>query len=175
LSPTVRIKGLSLTQPWATLVAIGAKQIETRSWGTNYRGLVAIHAAKGFPPDARDYCDHDLFSRALRHHGYDSWKALPTGVIVAVAELYDCCVFSSKGTDGGPWHIMTPDANGPHGYRDFVVGDDEYAFGDYALGRYGWFLRNIVRLPEPVPVKGALGLWTLPPDVLTLVKEAARV
>jgi hypothetical protein len=41
------MKVLSLTQPWATLAAIGAKKIETRSWSTAYRGPLAIHAAKG--------------------------------------------------------------------------------------------------------------------------------
>lgn len=41
------MKAVTLTQPWATLVAIGAKQIETRSWPTNYRGPLAIHAGKG--------------------------------------------------------------------------------------------------------------------------------
>lgn len=34
------MKALSLTQPWATLMAIGAKRIETRSWGAAYRGGV---------------------------------------------------------------------------------------------------------------------------------------
>ena len=46
------MKALTLTQPWASLVACGAKTIETRSWRTPYRGPVAIHAAKGFPADA---------------------------------------------------------------------------------------------------------------------------
>lgn len=30
---------LIFTQPWATLVAIGAKRIETRSWSTTYRAF----------------------------------------------------------------------------------------------------------------------------------------
>ncbi|MFL5577327.1 MAG: ASCH domain-containing protein [Gemmatimonadaceae bacterium] len=51
------MKALTLTQPWATLVAIGAKTIETRSWPTHYRGEVAIHAAKGFPDWARQIVD----------------------------------------------------------------------------------------------------------------------
>jgi hypothetical protein len=38
------MKALSLWQPWATLVSIGAKRIETRSWPTKYRGPLAIHA-----------------------------------------------------------------------------------------------------------------------------------
>jgi hypothetical protein len=47
LSPTQRsIRALSLHQPWASLVALGVKSIETRSWSTKYRGPLAIHAAK---------------------------------------------------------------------------------------------------------------------------------
>ena len=43
------MKALSLTQPWATLVVIGAKRIETRSWHTSYVGPLLIHAAKAIP------------------------------------------------------------------------------------------------------------------------------
>ena len=37
---------LSLWQPWASMIAVGLKRHETRSWETSYRGLLAIHAAK---------------------------------------------------------------------------------------------------------------------------------
>jgi hypothetical protein len=40
------IKVLTLWQPWATLIAEGVKTIETRSWRTNHRGPLAIHAAR---------------------------------------------------------------------------------------------------------------------------------
>ncbi len=49
------MKALTLTQPWASLVAVGAKRIETRSWETNYRGTIAIHAAKGWKPIDREF------------------------------------------------------------------------------------------------------------------------
>ncbi len=39
------MKALSLHQPWASLIAIGAKRVETRHWTTSYRGPLAIHAA----------------------------------------------------------------------------------------------------------------------------------
>jgi hypothetical protein len=42
------MKALSLTQPWATLVVTGEKEVETRSWRTNHSGMIAIHASKGF-------------------------------------------------------------------------------------------------------------------------------
>lgn len=38
------MKALTLHQPWATLVALGIKTVETRSWYTPYRGPLAIHA-----------------------------------------------------------------------------------------------------------------------------------
>jgi hypothetical protein len=43
-----------MTQPWATLVALGATQYETRGWRPRYRGPIAIHAAKGFPLVAKE-------------------------------------------------------------------------------------------------------------------------
>ena len=46
------MKTLTLLQPWAMLVALEAKRIETRSWGTWYRGPLAIHADKRMPKAA---------------------------------------------------------------------------------------------------------------------------
>ena len=39
------MKVLSLTEPYATLIKKGIKTIETRSWKTNYRGKLFIHAS----------------------------------------------------------------------------------------------------------------------------------
>ena len=49
------MRALTLTQPWAEAVASGLKVWETRSWQTSYRGPIAIHAAKGFPKEAREF------------------------------------------------------------------------------------------------------------------------
>jgi len=35
------MKALTLYQPFASLVALGLKQVETRSWRTSYRGPLA--------------------------------------------------------------------------------------------------------------------------------------
>ena len=59
------MKAITLTQPWATLVAMGAKQVETRSWSTAYRGQIAIHAAKGYPKEARELCETEPFKSIL--------------------------------------------------------------------------------------------------------------
>ena len=80
MSDIVRVtRCLSLIQPWATLVAIGAKKVETRSWKTPYRGWLAIHASKAFPkdaqlerPDGRGPVGH---RRGLRPHGAPERRA----------------------------------------------------------------------------------------------------
>lgn len=40
------MKALSIKQPWATMIAQGDKTIETRKWGTEYRGDLLIVSAK---------------------------------------------------------------------------------------------------------------------------------
>ena len=133
------MKAITLTQPWATLVAIGAKQYETRSWSTNYRGPLAIHAAKGFPKWARELCWTNPFFGALQEHNLNEHN-LPLGAVVAVVFL------------GGILH--TEDA--------WNIGDQERAFGDYSPKRYAWLFGSYQRFNVPQPAKGALGLWEWP-------------
>lgn len=159
------MKALTLTQPWATLVAIGAKQIETRSWATNYRGPLAIHAAAGYGKGGmrshKELCGTEPFCSVLnaaceRH--YAPWSGLreivehpfmPTGAIVATCELVCCKTITLSAWYG--WHGVAG--------RDWEMTEQEKAFGDYTPGRYAWLLANVKALPEPIPCKGALGLW----------------
>lgn len=133
------MKALSLTQPWASLVAIGAKHVETRSWQTPFRGPLAIHAAKVFPPYARDFAEEILPYRSLFVHGLRA-RDLPLGAIVATCRLVGCVRTELM------WDIS----------------EQEREFGDYSPGRWAWVLEDIVRLPEPIPARGALGLWYWP-------------
>lgn len=152
------MKALTLTQPWATLVAIGAKRIETRSWATSYRGLLAIHAAQGYvglsgPAGFMGRCNSEPFKSALATAGL-THRDLPRGAIVAVCRLVDCVPTCGDG------YYRDPDRR-----VIMQVDDQERAFGDYSLGRYAWLLADIQRLLEPIPYKGMLGLWE--PDLLT--------
>lgn len=150
------MKALTLTQPWATLVAIGAKKIETRSWPTTYRGPIAIHAAKGFPDYAR-VCCHDVpFGGVLSAAGYRDEEELPRGVIVAVATLAEC------------WDFDEESAERIRGARDLWP-EHEVDFGDFTPGRYGFRLDDVLRLATPVPARGMLNLWDLPADVALAV------
>jgi activating signal cointegrator 1 len=149
------MKTLSLTQPWATLVAINAKRVETRSWGTSYRGQLAIHASKSFPKDCKELCGDDPFFTKLLAAGYgrreqgapdDNWmeidvERLPRGVIIATCFLTDCRRITESRSD-----IPVPDAS------------VELAFGDYTPRRFAWVFAGITPI-TPVPAKGSLGLW----------------
>lgn len=135
-------RALSLTQPWATLVAIGAKLYETRSWQTSYRGWLAIQAAKGFPDECMELCDEEPFSSALfAGPPYEMPGDLPRGQVIAAVRLTDCI----------STNVWTPP-------RD----SNEYAFGNYEPNRFAWKLEDVRRLKEPFYARGALSIWKLP-------------
>lgn len=157
------MRAITLTQPWATLVAIGAKRIETRSWRTSYRGPLAIHAAAGLGPvdglrGLQRLCVQAPFHRVLEPHyrvihaNIDGLglidcidvEALPRGVVVATCTLTAIYPATNSGYAGEDW-VQVPDA--------------EYAFGDYRMGRYAWLLDDVQPLPEPIPARGQPGLW----------------
>lgn len=165
------MKGLSLTQPWATLVAIGAKRIETRSWPAAYTGPIAIHAARRFPNDCIELMATEPFRSVLTAAGYcaDSrlnhrhpnqlltageGRSLPLGAIVAVGELVTCLRFKDI---SARWVRACSRV----GVLPLYEGD----FGDFAPGRHGFLLAGVRSLPQPIPCRGALGLWDVPADV----------
>ncbi len=124
------MKALTLTQPWATLVATGMKRVETRSWRTGYRGPIAIHAAKGFPAAARRFAEGEsaLGRLPLR---------MALGAVVCIVRLVDC-----RPTE-----------------EVFEISALEQLYGDYTPGRWAWFLEELEAFEEPIRVRGALGLW----------------
>jgi activating signal cointegrator 1 len=139
------MKIITLTQPWATLVAIGAKRVETRSWQTSYRGEIAIHAAKGMPYGARLMCHNQPFRQYLDRIGYNGPDDLPRGAVIAIVKLQSVV---------------------PCGNVLSWISDDERAFGHYAAGRFAWVLSPYVRrLAIPIAHRGSLGLRDIPDDV----------
>jgi hypothetical protein len=142
------MKVLTLIQPWATLIALGEKKIETRSWRTSYRGPMLIHAGKKVDKEA---CEEYFIKEELQLHGYID-KNLPTGLIIAKCNLVNCLKIENPVYESG---IFKPKlSNG-----DTVMIHNEYYFGDYTPGRYAWILENIELLKQPIPAKGQLSLW----------------
>ena len=152
-----------MTQPWATLVAVGENSIETRSWGTSHRGPLAIHSAKGFPRDARELCRMSPYREGLGRHGYEDALSLPLGAVIAVAELVDVMRFT-RGSLGDVRARAKRGEFPPH----------EADFGDFSPGRYGWFLKDVKPLREPVPARGMLGLWEVPDETQEQISRQRR-
>lgn len=159
---------LTVWQPWAQLLATGAKSYETRGWPTSYRGPLAIHAGARWRADEAVLCWRSPFREALEADGFGPPpgvspairrfpRFLPLAAVVAVAELVDVV---------------------PCWPRREGVGDLEIAFGDWGPGRYGFLMANPVLLPEPVPVIGRQGLFALSPSqrgaIDVQVREVAR-
>lgn len=146
------MRAISLTQPWASLIAIGAKQWETRDWPTFYRGQIAIHASKKYPKECRELTYEEPFMSALKGgtaHPHD----LPLGAIVALGTITDC-----QPTE----RFFAPGSQHKTG---ITIGSNEWAFGDYHEGRFAFHIENALALPIPIPCKGALSIWTVPDDV----------
>jgi hypothetical protein len=128
-------------EPWASLMARGHKRVETRSWSTRYVGLVAIQASRSKECVKPEYVA-DLCTRAGLPAIFAPDHAWPLGKLVAVGELVACA--------------RTEEA---------VVTPQERALGDYSAKRFAFAFRDVWRLPEPIPCRGALSLWEVPPEV----------
>lgn len=77
------MKIITLKQPWATLVAEGIKCIEFRSWKTNYRGKILIHAGCGIDKVAM---------KKFEHLGFK----YPSRCIVASTYIKDCMLLTKE-------------------------------------------------------------------------------
>jgi hypothetical protein len=136
------MKALTLTQPYASLMAARQKTIETRSWWTGYRGDLVIHAAKGFPRWAKDLCEDAEFAKALDGR---TAAELPLSVGVCIVRVVGCVRTDSMDSAAVIFgHKLTA---------------SELLFGDYYPGRYAWLTEYVRPLDNVGPVRGSLGLW----------------
>ncbi len=128
------MKVISLLEPYASLVKENIKTIETRSWKTNYRGELFIHASK-----------RKLTNKMIEEY-HNQLKLLTNtnfnyGHIIAKCNLVDCI-------------IMTEEL-----IKEIKKNSKEYICGEYQVGRYAWILEDIKHLKKPIPAKGRLGIW----------------
>lgn len=174
------IKALTITQPYATLIAIKAKRFETRSWSTSYRGPLAIHAATtlagvGGKRAYKELCTQEPFRSVLNEYSAqldinDLTKLLlPRGVVVAVANLVTCVYIPPL-----PNHVVDSKTRRQVEQIAQKYGvppeEPELSFGDYTPGRYVWVLENVRALDDPVFTAGKQSLWDWTiPDSIKLV------
>ena len=129
------MKVLSLTEPYATLIKEKKKTIETRSWKTDYRGTLYIHASstKMKKEDKENTQLMNLLHDIPLHYGFIIYKCT----------LTDCIYMTDE--------YVNNMKNNPQ----------EFICGDYQVGRYAWILQDIEILTTPIPAKGHLEIWNL--------------
>ena len=128
------MKVLSLREPFATLIKNGIKTIETRSWRTNYRGTLYIHAS------ASKITKEDMKRTDLM--ALTNLDDLNYGNIICSCELVDCIEMTDE-------FIEEVKKNKPK----------DYVSGLYEPGRYAWIIKDIKPLAKPIAAKGQLGIW----------------
>ena len=133
----MRVRCISLWQPWASLMALNLKTVETRHWNTNVRGKIYIQAAKTrggikslHPLTAIKIDD------ALGVETEEMFDKLPFGKLICHGELTSC-IDSEKALDLYP---------------------SQEHFGDFSKGRFGHIYNNLTRI-DPIGVKGAQGFF----------------
>lgn len=123
------MKCLTVKNPWAHAIIHWGKDVENRTWRTNYRGPLLIHAGISY-----DYAG----ANTLLEMGHDpDAEVMLGGAIIGVVDLVDCVLNLAKTR-----RDMHPDAS-PWGEP----------------GTYHWLLSNPRPLLAPVPCRGHLGLW----------------
>ncbi|MEM6399813.1 MAG: DNA N-6-adenine-methyltransferase [Cyanobacteria bacterium P01_D01_bin.116] len=131
------LKAISLWQPWASLITLGLKHYETRSWKTKYRGkLLICSTAK----NSKHYREYLKVKDKLQLPPWDETN-FPHGCVIAICDLVDCIEITS----------------------DFInqQSQTEILCGDWQVGRYAWKLENIQPITEPFAVKGKQRLFNV--------------
>ncbi len=134
------MKCISVMQPFATLILLGVKRYETRSWMTYYRGRLGIHASRAFAEAARELCYQSPYREALHRAGLNHSADLPRGVLLGSVELLACL------------------------HADEVLAElteAERRLGDFTAGRWAWLLGNPQPLPQPHGLSGRRGLFEI--------------
>jgi len=125
------MKALTISQPFASMIATGEKFVENRRWSTTYRGPLAIHAGRG-----SQYLDRAELRR---------W---PTGCVLAVGTLLACW----------PLGGLRRAARGCVIARSAVTVGDVLDHR-HTEGPWCWILVDVRRYRDPIPALGSQGLW----------------
>ena len=182
------MKAISLWQPWASLIACGAKPYETRSWAPPREligHVIAIHAAKKIDRDAAEFAEELVYGQ----FGKDGFKladrlaasfkdapdelmgrfgqaCMPVGCVVCTARLEAAFQIGEAADNSAVLAAKVTKSMVSRPFPDcFTVRLDD--FGDYAPGRWAWLLRDVKPLNPPAPAKGAQGFFDLPQGWLT--------
>lgn len=139
---------LSVQQPFASAIILGKKTIELRTWGTRYRGPIAIHAGKSWYGGVKNIrrasaSEFGSISRAAQRMELPrAIEEYPLGAIIGVARLVRCAKFTEES-----WERLR---------------DQHRSDGVWHPDIVGWQFEDVVALPEPIyGVRGQLGLFAV--------------
>ena len=156
------MKALSIRQPWAWAILHAGKDFENRDWYTSFRGRFAIHAAKGMTKSeyqsAISYITQAFVKDTLKTP--NTYHLSASRTIVASGELvlpdFEEIV---RGAIVGVADLAACISNSPSPWFE---------------GKYGFVLRNVIVLPEPIPCKGALGFWDVPAEIAAQIEAQLK-
>jgi hypothetical protein len=155
------MKMLTLWQPWASFVALEIKHYETRSWATNYRGPLVIHASKR---------PLDLTSRKLwedvTNINPDEFSFL-LGHAFVLLDLTDCQLMVESDRD-----VISPSQISIE--RINFLGWQETKVGIWEAGRYAWKLENVRLIKPAIACCGFQGLRDAPNEVLRIANPESQ-
>ncbi|MCB2200861.1 ASCH domain-containing protein [bacterium] len=140
------LKALSIQQPWAGLILLGLKGLETRTWTTDYRGPLVIHAGKRYQKEADSYLWDSGFPEVRDALNHPICKAM--GGLIGVVDLEGVVRWK-------------PDLK-PKSLCE-------------AYGCFGFDVRNPRILPEAIPWAGQLKLFDLPNDVVQAIEKMVGI
>lgn len=135
-------------QPWAGLLVIGSKQVETRSWNTKHRGVIAVHASAKIPKEGYEllkWLDQTIPGGKWAPGG--EYYNICTQVSAVLGEVEITNTYPSDTTEEVVWFADQED-------KDF-----EKALGDWSPGRWLWVCENPVIYDSPIYEKGKLQIW----------------
>lgn len=145
------MKALTLRHPWPFCICRWNKRIENRTWRPPQSLIgqrIAIHGGK-VPPQSQHYQIRNIIHDLYCEHG------LPAGMTdIKLDDVFACTgIVATAVID-----------------RVIAFGDDDICeqdpwFEKYP-GNYGWILTDVIVLPEPIPCRGAQGLWTVPDEIV---------
>jgi hypothetical protein len=134
------MKALTIKQPWASLIARGIKDVENRTWRTNYRGRIYIHASANKKLVRNDLIFsgqqlHEVFNAMPKDKVAVKWfETFPLSAIIGEVDIVDCVL------------------NHPS------IWAERFFRGEKPL--WNWELANPVLYDEPIlNVKGKLSFW----------------
>lgn len=126
------MKAITIWQPYAVAIKLGLKHYETRTWSTNYRGPIVIHAAQKKL--------HNLELNLMNKYAI-SQDEVSFGNPILICEIEDCIKMTKDFINAQP--------------------QSEIDFGNWQEGCFSWKLKIKQFLTDTKRVRGQQGLWNI--------------